>query len=146
MSIEFYSDSENSDGKIIFESDSEFEFDLSFETPTDVLMYNISRDIKTIFNNIEKFLVETGNTKVSKFIVKYLSDVNIEIISAMILRDAKWEYEYIKSYSKIKNHNFYLYLTSVYEMIRIINYNIMIFDLDLGINKDKLKTIIINCF
>ena len=83
MSIEFYSDSENSDGKIIFESDSEFEFDLSFETPTDVLMYNINRDIKTIFNNIEKFLVETGNTKVSKFIVKYLSDVNIEIISAI---------------------------------------------------------------
>ena len=52
MSIEFYSDSENSDGKIIFESDSEFEFDLSFETPTDVLMYNIIRDIKTIFNNL----------------------------------------------------------------------------------------------
>ena len=146
MSIEFYSDSENSDGKIIFESDSEFEFDLSFETPTDVLMYNISRDIKTIFSNIEEFLQETGNAKVSKFIVKYLSDINIEIISAMILRDAKWEYEYIKSYSKIKNHNFYLYIISVYEMIRIINYNIMIFDLDLGINKDKLKAIIINCF
>lgn len=146
MSIEFYSDSENSDGKIIFESDSEFEFDLSFETPTDVLMYNISRDIKTIFSNIEEFLKETGNAKVSKFIVKYLSDINIEIISAMILRDAKWEYEYIKSYSKIKNCNFYLYITSVYEMIRIINYNIMIFDLDLGINKDKLKAIIINCF
>ena len=85
MSIEFYSDSENSDGKIIFESDSEFEFDLSFETPTDVLMYNINRDIKTIFNNIEKFLVETGNTKVSKFIVKYLSDVNIEIISGILI-------------------------------------------------------------
>jgi hypothetical protein len=50
----------------------------------------------------------------------------------------KYQYEYIKTYNKIKNYNYYEYICCMNDIIRIIEYNIMIFDLVPGLNKQKL--------
>ena len=131
--------SEISNCEVIFDSESEMEFELSFETKEDVIISNISKDILKVFFVIKKYLeVNKPSEKTNNYISKYLTQVNVDCITLQIFRNMKYQYEYIKTYNKIKNYNYYEYICCMNDIIRIIEYNIMIFDLVPGLNKQKL--------
>ena len=130
---------EIADCEIVFDSESEMEFELSFETKEDVLINNISKDISKVFSVIKKYIeVNKPSEKSSNYIYKYLTQVNIDCITFQIFRNMKYQYEYIKTYNKIRNYNYYEYICCMNDIIRIIEYNIMMFDLVPGLNQQKL--------